>query len=152
MDPIRTQNMDETFIVQHNVLHWETRKFNLTNTYKEINPHIILLNSHGANSQQQIIIQNSSNQYNDGIAILVKDNIKHWIDDSYLTDIVEIIIQTDIGEISIGTTYLFPRRPYIAFPDFQRIATKNSSTYLIGDLSAALTVFDTTTATKWAKT
>lgn len=77
MDPIRTQNMDETFIVQHNVLHWETRKFNLTNTYKEINPHIILLNSHGANSQQQIIIQNSSNQYNDGIAILVKDNIKH---------------------------------------------------------------------------
>lgn len=71
--------MDKITIVQHSVLHWQTRKFNLTQTYLEINPHIILINSHGLKEQENLKIHgyttykiNSTEEINDGSAILIK--------------------------------------------------------------------------------
>ena len=135
--------MDQITIVQHNVLHWDTRKFNLTNTYRDINPHIILLNSHGMKNQENIKIHgyttyqlNTFNELSDGCAILVKSQIKHKLDDNYITDFLDISIETDTGPINIATTYLPPRRAYLPFPDFHRFATKNNPAYLIGDLNA----------------
>lgn len=40
-----------------NSLHWESRKFNLINTYREINSHILLMNGHDMKQQQNIEIQ-----------------------------------------------------------------------------------------------
>lgn len=60
------------------------RKFNLTNTYLEINPDIILINSHGLTDNKNIKIigynsysKNIYNELHDGISILIKENIKH---------------------------------------------------------------------------
>lgn len=68
-------------IIQHNTLNWASNKHNLTDTYKQINPDIILLNSHGLPNNEQInikgynsYIRNSSNQKHDGSAILIKTN------------------------------------------------------------------------------
>lgn len=46
--------MDNIIVIQHNVLNWRTNKYNLINTYKEIDPHIILLNSHGVKADGTI--------------------------------------------------------------------------------------------------
>ena len=137
--------MENIIIVQHNVQHWNTRKFNLSQTYFSINPHIILINSHGMKEQEPLKLQgyttykvNSRQELNDGSAIMVKNNIKHKIDNNYITDILEIIIETDIGEVGIATTYIPPRREFLPFPDFHRLATKHRPTYIIGDLNAGL--------------
>ncbi len=135
--------MDNIKIIQHNVLYWKTRKFSLTQAYKEINPHIILINSHGLKTEEHIKIpgyttyqKNSTQELSDGSAILIKNNIKHRTDDDYITDLLEIIIETEIGEIGIATTYLPPRRPFLPYPDFHRLASKNIPTYLFADLNA----------------
>ena len=44
-------------VVQHNVLHWaKARKCELANHYLELNPDIILLNSHGRGDNDLIKI------------------------------------------------------------------------------------------------
>lgn len=66
---------------------------------------------------------NSTEENNDGTAILIKNNIKHKIDEEYISDILEIIIETDIGEIGITTTYLPPEERFchfLTFKDWQR--------------------------------
>ena len=41
-------------IIQHNVANWKSNKNNLANIYKEINPDIVLLNSHGTKTNEEI--------------------------------------------------------------------------------------------------
>lgn len=135
--------MDSIKILQHNVLSWGNRKFNLIETYASIDPDIILINSHGLKENENIKIRgfnsynkNMLNENHDGIAILVKNNIKHKIIDDFITNILETEIETSLGKISIATTYLPPRRPYLPIPDFHKLASNNHPTYIIGDLNA----------------
>lgn len=139
--------MDTLKILQHNVLHWQNRNFNLTNTYMEINPDIILINSHGLKNNENINIQGYScftkniyNEINDGIAILVKKKLKFKINDDYITNFLEIIIETTTGKVSIVTTYLPPRRAYLPFPDMHKLISNNHPTYIIGDMNAQHTI------------
>lgn len=39
--------MNTIKIVQHNVAHWRPNRYNINNTYREIDPEIILIQSHG---------------------------------------------------------------------------------------------------------
>lgn len=39
-------------VVQHNVHNWNTKKTNFSQTYREIDPDIILINSHGLNNTE----------------------------------------------------------------------------------------------------
>lgn len=135
--------MDKITVLQHNTLHWRTNKSNLIITYKTIDPDIILLNSHGVKNEEPLKIYgyttykiNSSNERNDGSAILIKSHIKHKIEDNFITDVLQIKIETSLGPINIATTYLPPRRPYLPFPDFHKIASNQFPTYIIGDLNA----------------
>lgn len=84
--------MDTIKILHHNVLHWSTRKFNLTNTYLDIDPAIILINIHGLKDNENIKIRgyncfsrNIYNELNDGISILVKNKLSYTICDDFLT-------------------------------------------------------------------
>ena len=130
-------------IIQHNVANWKSNKNNLANIYKEINPDIVLLNSHGTKTNEEIKLFgyithkiNNNNELHDGSAILVKSDIMHKIKDDFLTDILQITIETNTGPINIATTYLPPRRPYLPFPDFHILASNSNPTYIIGDLNA----------------
>lgn len=77
-----TNTMYTIKIIQHNVAHWKPNRHNLTNIYKEIDPHIVLMNSHGLKEEPlNIYIYtthkiNTSNYLHDGSAILVKHQIK----------------------------------------------------------------------------
>lgn len=130
--------MDNIIIVQHNVLHWETRKFNLIKTYKEINPHTIVINGNGMKKTQLIRIlgyityqANTTGELHDGSEIPIKAYIKHK-----LGEFLDLSIESDIGEINIATTYLPPRRPYIPFQDYHRFASKNNPSYPLTDMNA----------------
>lgn len=134
---------DTIIILQHNTLHWETNKNNLINNYLQENPDIIILNSHGIKNHESLhikgyttYIKNSTNQHHDGSAILIKPHIKHKIIDDFITDVLELRIETTIGTISIATTYLPPRRPYLPYPDIHKLLYNNHPTYIIGDLNA----------------
>ena len=135
--------MDTLKILQHNVLHWPTRKFELLNEYHSINPDIILINEHGLINNENIKIpgyscytRNNYNEIHDGIAILVKTQLKYTIKDEFIYNILEIIIETSLGKVSIATTYLPPRRNFLPFPDIHRLASNNHPTYIIGDFNA----------------
>ena len=137
-------NSKETInILQHNVRSWENIKYTLTNIYREINPDVILINSHGLKTNRNIKIHsyttyqvNSSEELNDGSAILIKNNLKHKIKEDYDTDMLQVTIDTDTGPINIATTYLPPRRAYLPITDFHKIASQTYPTYIIGDLNA----------------
>ena len=75
-------------IVYHNALHWRTNYFSLANTYRKIDPDIILLNSHGNQNDDKIKIFNyninqcnSTGESSDGSAICVRRNIPYEIID-----------------------------------------------------------------------
>ena len=136
-------NINTLTIVQHNVSHWAPNRHILTNTYKEINPDILLINSHGLSHNNTLHIHNytthkinTNNELHDGSAILVKENIKHKIIEDFDTDVLQISIETSTGKINIATTYLPPRRPYLPFTDFHKLASNSEPTYIIGDLNA----------------
>ena len=129
--------------VQHNVAHWKTNRLILSNTYRQLNPDIILINSHGLPDTEPIKLHgyntyqnNSSGGLHDGSAILIKSNIQHKMDDNFITDCILVTIHTNTGPINIATTYLPPRRPYLPYPDIHQIASNNAPTYIIGDLNA----------------
>lgn len=110
--------METIKILQHNVQSWRNRKNELINKYIEENPDIILINSHGLIDNENIKIRgytsytkNIFNEYHDGTAVLIKQNIKHKIIDEFITNTVKIKIETTIGPISIATNYLPLRRP-----------------------------------------
>ena len=91
-------------ILQHKVRNWGTNKYTFTNTYRDINPDIILINSHGLKANNNIKIHsyttyqiNTSEEYSDGSAILVKHNLKHRIQEKYDTDMLQVTIETDTG-------------------------------------------------------
>lgn len=133
--------MDTIKILLHNVAHWKPNRHNLTNTYKEINPDIILLNRHELKGEPLKILRytthkiNTDNDLHDGIAILVKNPMKQKVTNDFLTDILQITVETNTGPIYIATTYLPPRRPYLLIPDFHKLTSNVSPTYIIGDLT-----------------
>ena len=123
--------------------HWKTRRDNLINCYTDLNPDIIIINSHGQKSNEELRIQgytiykiNSTEEVNDGSAIAVKENIQYKIYDDFITDLIAIEILTETGPIIIGTTYIPPRRLFFPYPDIHKLSSNNIPTYLIGDLNA----------------
>ena len=135
--------MDKITVIQHNVAHWKPHRHNLINTYRTLDPDIILINSHGLKEEESLKIAgyttykvNISNELHDGSAILVKNNIKHKIKDDYITNLLQITVETSIGSVNFATTYIPPRRFCFPYPDFHSLASNNTPTYILADLNA----------------
>lgn len=133
---------DTIKVLQHNVLHWRTRKFDLTNTYKHLDPDIILINSHGLKNSEPFKIhgyithkKNSSNTHTDGTAIAIKQELKYRIID-FFADILAAEIKTSTGKIMIATLYQPPSRDYIPIPDFVSLFRRHIPVYMVTDLIA----------------
>ncbi len=120
----------------------------LSNTYREINPDIILINSHGLTDNKTLYnytctltyttyTTNTNNELHDGSAVLIKTNIKHKITNDFDTDILQVTtVDTSTGPVHIATTYLPPRRPFLPITDFHKLASNSEPTYILGDLNA----------------
>lgn len=88
-----------------------------------INQCIISINSHSNYESNSIIIagyscymKNSFKEINYGLAILIKRNIQHRINEYIITDCLEVIIETSAGKLSIASIYLPPRRLFLSYP------------------------------------
>ena len=130
-------------ILQHNVLHWKTRKFELYNIYRAADPDIILINSHGNKNTEPITIfnynvyqNNPSDRNNDGVAIAIKRSIQHKIEDNFDEAYMATVITTTLGPVCVATGYQPPRRPAISPITINRIFRRNHPTFFIGDLNA----------------
>ncbi len=130
-------------IILHNVLSWETRKFDLINTYRRFDPDIILLTSHGLKTDSKLTIpgyrvykRNTDSQPMDGVAIAIKTRIVHRIDDDFLSETLAVTTHTTDEPVTIATSYLPPRRPYLPHPDFLRLLRRETPVFIAGDLNA----------------
>ena len=88
-------------IIHHNVLHWHTNFLFLSNTYRTIDPEIILINSHGNHNDKikifnyDVIQFNSTGDRNDGSAICIKKGITYQQIEGLSLDTLAIRIQID---------------------------------------------------------
>ena len=130
-------------VVQHNVLHWQTRRHELNNMYRQYDPDVILLSSHGCTDIQNIKIypykvhqKNPTQAAADGVAIAVKPNIKHTVINNFTEGLIAVKIYTDQGPLILATIYLPPRRPYVPVADILSLLRHNIPIYLMGDFNA----------------
>ena len=80
----QTMTVHTLKVMQHRCLNWRTNFLSLNNTYSSIDPDIILINSHGNPSDIKINMSgyntiqiNTTNERNDGSAILMKTNLQY---------------------------------------------------------------------------
>lgn len=130
-------------IIQHNVLQWTNRRISLSNTYRTLDPDIILLNSHCLTDEDTMKIvgyhiykKNTLNSQSDGSAIAIKKNITFKLIDDFISDLLAIEITTTTGKILIATTYEPPARNFIPIPDFIKLFRRNCPVYMLADLNA----------------
>lgn len=131
-------------VLQHNVRHWQIHKTSLINIYNDINPDIILINEHSITNDTNIKILNynthtfnKTREHYAGTAVAIRNNLQYRLLDDFYTDMVGISIDTEQGPITIATTYIPPRIPYINFIDFHTLLSRDEPTYMLGDINAS---------------
>lgn len=132
-------------LLQHNVQAWTfDRRNELYNYYREEDPDIILINSHGRREGEDIRLYNYTtykknylNEMHDGVAIALKKDIKHKLIDNLEENYLGVTIETTQGEICIITGYQPPRRQHIPLQNLLQISRRNIPAYFLGDLNAA---------------
>ena len=118
--------------------------------YTPLDPDIILLahtNIHPPKILKfhpYIVYTHNIDRYASGVAILIKPEIKHSkINRPFIGDTLAIKVDTTLGPIIIGTHYSPPRHLFIPIPDINFFSRNETPAYLIGDLNAHHTSFDT---------
>lgn len=140
--------MTSLTIVQHNVNTWTNKRHSLCNIYNKILPDIIILNDTSIDDKFRLTIFNyntyqcnKTNLPHRGVAIAIRHNINHRLDDDFHSDILAVTIETRQGPLTIATTYIPPKAPYINFIDFLKLLNNQHPTYMIGDLNARYQFF-----------
>ena len=112
------------------------------NTYRQLDPDIIMLNSHGVKAGEELKLytynvykSNYSNEANDGVAIAVKNTLPHKLLDDF-EHCLAVEIETSRGPVILATCYLPFRREIFPFPELHRLSVTRTPTFLIGDLNA----------------
>ena len=93
--------MNKITIIQHNVNYWYNKKFELYNTYRQIDSDIIRINHTGLTDNAPLRMQqytaytkNAQNIIHRGSVIAIKSYISHRIHDDFETDLLAITIDT----------------------------------------------------------
>ena len=135
--------MDPIEILKHNVTRWKPYRFHLINSYKQIDPYIMLLSSHGLTEEEALKMHeytthkvNTSNELQDGSVILVKTHINHKIEDNFFTDIIQITSETR-KKNNIHCYYLSsPKKTLLTYTRLHELTSHTSPTYIIADSNA----------------
>ena len=136
--------MEDLKVIQHNVLKWTApRATELYNIYRQLDPDIILLNSTGRKQNEKIKIfgykvyqRNYLNEEHAGIAIAIKNNIQHKINDNNDGDVMGVEVETNLGNIMIITAYAPPRHNMQEFQSLTNLMRKTIPVYCFADLNA----------------
>ena len=110
--------MNRITIVQHNVLKWtKNRSSQLCNAYQQINPDVILINSHCLKSDESLKIfpytvykrNRREDIRGDGVAIAIRNGIQFKIFDDFHEEFLAVEVDTSFGPVRFATGYLPPR-------------------------------------------
>lgn len=132
-------------ILQHNVLAWtHNRKYELYNAYRQVDPDVLLINAHGCTGGNKIKLYgysvyqlNAFDQLHDGVAVAVRNNLKHVILDNFDENYLAIQIETTLGPTLIATGYQPPRRPIVPLQSLLQIFRRNTLPVIfMGDINA----------------
>lgn len=66
---------------------------------------------------------------------MIKRSLNHKINQEYISNTLQVIIETSFQKILVATTYLPSRRANIPFPDIHEIAYNDHPAYLTGDMN-----------------
>ena len=136
--------IEEIKVIQHNVLKWTpARATELGNTYAAHNPDVVLLNATGMKNTERIKLfpytvyqRNTLNDEHAGVAIAIRNNVKHTVYDDFVSDTLAVKIMTSHGPLMLATSYIPPRIGYANYEDFNKLMQQRMPTYMLGDLNA----------------
>ena len=129
-------------IVQYNILHWRTNYLSIVNTFRTIDPDIILINSQGNNNNKikifnyNIIQINSTGEVSDGSSICIKQNIPYKQIETVSPDMLAISVPLQHENLIISTFYSPPRKENLPSQDIISLLNYNSPTIIAGDMNA----------------
>lgn len=88
-------------VLQHNVVTWDRLRFDLNNTYRQFDPVILLLSSHGLTDDARIKVlgcrvhqRNASSEPSDRVAIAVRCRLYCRVEDSFLSETLAVAVDT----------------------------------------------------------
>lgn len=125
----------------YNVLHWKTRKNELSNVYASHCLDVILINSHGLNDNERFKIfsyiyqRTKSGERADGVALAVRTGFEHCIIGDFNHKFLAVEINTR-GPVILATGYLPPCHPFLPYLDFLQLIRLHIPINLFGDLNA----------------
>ena len=137
-------------IIQHNANGWMPHRIQLSNSYRTIDPDIILINDTGLADRDRIKLfnynvyqQNKTGERSDGCAIAVKKGIAHrHIDRNFDEEMLAIVVESDGGDILVSTGYFAPRHHVFPLEDWRALANYNLPTLIAGDFNARHHIFN----------
>ena len=138
-------------VIFQNINGWHNKKEDLKLDYRRHNPDVILLACTNIyNGKKPIyfypytVYQQNTEENWSGVAILVKRDIDHHlVNHKFNDDTLAIRVETSLGPIIIGTNYSPPRRRALPKRDLNWFANHSLPTYLLADLNARHTTYDT---------
>ena len=131
-------------IVQHNANGWRPHRIQLSNSYRILDPDIILINDTGLPDGERISLfnyniyqQNKSGEWHDGCAIAIKKGIAHrHVERNFDNEMLAIIVESDRGDLLVSTGYFAPRHQVFPLEDWTTLANYNIPTLIAGDFNA----------------
>ena len=137
-------------ILHTNIRNWNKNRYTLQVELSNYSPEVILINETGKTNENQLKLPGynslgKSNTANHGVAIFIKEYIKHELIHTKEEGTLAIKMFTNLGPIIISTIYSPPRNTYIPTITINKIFSFNLPAILIADLNAHHPILDNTT-------
>ena len=131
-------------IIQHNINGWKDKRIALSNSYRILDPDVVLMNDSGLADDWRVkmfnynILQsNKSGELHDGCIIAIKKRLKFTkIEKRWDCEILAVRMETERGDLVIATGYLAPRHQMFPLADFLCLANYDCPVLLFGDFNA----------------
>ena len=132
-------------VLHHNVRNWGDSRHSLCNSFREVDPDVITINSHGSGGNLRIwgysVVAKGAAELHDGWAIAVRRNLRFRVLDLSEDGILAVQLQTEDGPLVIATYYRPFRRDELPMVDMLGLANRAEPVYLLADLNARHSLF-----------
>ena len=127
-------------VLHHNVRHWGGSRHALCNAFREVDPDVITICSHGSGENLRIwgysVLTRVTRELNHGWALAVKRSLRFRALELSEDGMLAVELQTNDGPIVIATHYRPPRVDNLPLVEMLDLANRNVPVYLLADLNA----------------
>ena len=126
-------------VLHHNVRHWGDSRHSLVSAFRELDPDVITINSHGSGENLRVwgySVVTQVSGVHDGWAIAVRRSLSCRMLELSRDGMLAVQLQTEDGPLVIATFYRPPRRDWLPVGDLLALANRAEPVYLFADLNA----------------